>query len=389
VGRLGRATLALASVLLLLYGAAWLTVDRFGASRAIAWLEADTGDIDRFPSRAIRTGPESWDLPPGEPLSLAAVWAIPDPEGFLDETGTVAFLIVQDGQLRYERYADGSTGDELRTSFSVAKSVVSTLIGLAIADGAISSIDAPITDHLPELLDADPRFARITVRHLVTMSSGLGYVERSHPWSDDAQTYYGTDLRATGLSARIEQEPGQEFLYNNYNPLLEGLILERATGERVADYLARRLWQPMGSEADASWSLDSRASGFEKMESGFNAVPRDYARFGAMIAAGGRVADRQVVPTGWLDVATSARRSRSAVSFYAAHWWTGSPDDGPFPDGHVLAGGNHGQFIYVAPDRDLVIVRLGDRYGTDEWPQLLAAIASHPSTAPAGATPPP
>lgn len=383
---LRRALLAVGLVLLVVYGAAWATVDRYGASRAIVWLEADTGDIDRFPSRTIPAGAQVWELPAGAPLDLAEVWEVPDAEDFLDATGTVAFLIVQDGQLRYERYAAGASGEELRTSFSVAKSIVSTLIGLAIEDGAIASLDEPITDFLPELLEVDPRYARITIRHLVTMSSGLGYVERLHPFSDDAQTYYGTDLRATGLSARIDGEPGQQFHYNNYNLLLEGMILERATGERVADYLARRLWQPMGAEADASFSLDSQASGFEKMESGFNAVARDYARFGRLIAAGGRVEDRQVVPAGWLELATCAERSQSVVDFHAAHWWTGTPDGELFPDGHVLAAGNHGQYVYVAPDLDVVIVRLGDTYGTDAWPQLLSDLAAQLQAAPSELT---
>jgi CubicO group peptidase (beta-lactamase class C family) len=132
----------------------------------------------------------------------------------------------------------------------------------------------------------------------------------------------------------------------------------------------------MGAEADASWSLDSEASGFEKMESGFNAIPRDYARFGRLIANGGRIDDRQVVPAGWIELATSDERSGSAVDVYAAHWWTGTPDGQRFPDGHGLAAGNHGQFIYVAPDRDLVIVRLGDTDANADWPQILASIAA-------------
>lgn len=372
-----RALLSVGLVVVVVYAAAWVTTDRFGASRAIAWLEADTGDIHRFPARPVAAGSEVVELPAGEPLDLGSVWPTgDDPERFLDDTSTVAFLVVQDGRLRHEWYADGSSGHELRTSFSVAKSIVSTLIGLAIDDGSIGSLDDPITDYVPELLDRDPRFARITIRHLVTMSSGLRYRERFHPFSDDAQTYYSTDLRATALSARIDDGPGKTFLYNNYNPLLEGLILERATGERITDYLTRRLWQPMGAEADASWSLDSQTSGFEKMESGFNAIPRDYARFGLLIANEGRVEDRQVVPEGWLDLATSAQRSGGAADFYAAHWWTGTGAGHLFPDGHVLAAGNHGQFIYVAPDRNLVLVRLGDTLGTETWSQILASIAA-------------
>jgi CubicO group peptidase (beta-lactamase class C family) len=376
MSRLARGALTIGLVVAVLYGGAWSTVHRFGASRAIVWLQADTGDIHRFPSRAVPAGGAVLPLPAVEPLDLSAAWpAEGDPERFLDDTGTVAFLVVQDGRLVMERYADGHTGAELRTSFSVAKSLVSTLLGLAIEDGAIGGLDDPITVYLPELLERDPGYARITIRHLVTMSSGLRYRERPHPFSDDAQTYYGTNLRNVGLSARIEKQPGQEFLYNNYNPLLEGLILERATGERVADYLSRRLWKPLGAEADASWSLDSNANGFEKMESGFNAIPRDYARFGLLIANAGRIHDRQVISEAWIDLATSAERSGSTVDYYAAHWWTGIPAGQGFPDGHVLAAGNHGQFIYIAPDDNVVIVRLGDTYGTDDWPRILAALA--------------
>lgn len=371
-----RAVAAVLVVALAGYGFAWATVDRFGTSRAIAWLESDTGDIHRFPAREVPAGEDALELPPGEPLDLATAWGMDDPEAFLDETGTTSFLVVQGGAIRYERYFHGSGDDDLRTSFSVAKSVVSTLIGLAVADGHISSVDDPVTTYVPELLEKDPRFADVTVRHLMTMSGGLCYSEDGMPWSDDAQTYYGTDLRRTALSAEVCGPPDERFLYNNFNPLLEGLVLERATGTTVSDYLARRLWQPMGAEADASWSLDSERSGFEKMESGVNAVARDYARFGLLFAREGRAGERQVVPAEWVAQATSGTAAEGATDSYAFHWWTGPSTQDRFPEGHALAWGNFGQFVYVAPDRDLVIVRLGDDYGVDDWPERLAQLAS-------------
>jgi CubicO group peptidase (beta-lactamase class C family) len=359
-----------------LYAAAWSMTGRSGTARAVAWLEADTDDVHRFPTRAIPAGDVSLPLPTGEPLDLAAVWPErTEPTEVLDATATAAFLVVQDGQLRYEHYGAGTDVAELRTSFSVAKSIASTLVGLAIEDGAIGSLDDPLSRYVPELVDRDPRAAAITLRHLLTMSSGLAYVERSLPWSDDARTYYSTDLRGTALSARVDHQPGTRFLYNNYNLLLEGLVLERATGERVADYAARRLWGPLGAEADASWSLDSERHGFEKMESGFNAVARDYARFGLLFARGGEVDGRQVVPRSWVEEATSSTASGSVSPSYALHWWTGTFEGEVFPEGHTLAAGNHGQFVYVAPDRDLVLVRLGDRYGDVAWPQLLTELA--------------
>jgi len=359
------------------YGGAWATLDRYGASRAIVWLAADTGDLDRFPSRPVPRAGAVLELPPGPELDLGAAWAMDDPDEFLAQTQTAAFLVVHDGEVRYERYLDDNGPDVLRTSFSAAKSVVSTLIGLAIEDGAIVGVEESITDFVPELLDRDARYADITIRDLLSMSSGLGYVERSTPWSDDTQTYYGTDLRATALSARIDHRPGERFLYNNYNLLLEGLILERATGESVSAYQARRLWGPMGAEADASWSLDSDRSGFEKMESGFNAVARDYARFGLLFASGGRAGDRQVVPAEWVASALSRGEETRPNPGYGLHWWTGFFDGDPLPDGHAMAAGNHGQFVYVAPDLDVVVVRLGDAYGTDDWPDRFVEIVEH------------
>jgi CubicO group peptidase (beta-lactamase class C family) len=375
-----RLLVSLVVLLALTYGAAWLTTDRFGVSRALVWREADTADIDRFPDRAVTAGSNVMELPEGEPLDLSSIWPVSEPESFLEDTGTTAFLVVQDGAIRYEGYFNAARPDDLRTSFCVAKSVTSTLIGLAIADGVIGSVDDPITGYIPELLQPDHRFADITIRHLLTMSSGLGYVERSTPWSDDTQTYYGTDLRRTALSAKVQEAPGQTFLYNNYNPLLEGLILERATGQSVSDYLSERLWQPMGAEADASWSLDSDRSGFEKMESGLNAVARDYARFGLLFVNGGRVGDRQVVPRGWVELATSRGEETRPHPGYGLHWWTGDFAGTALPDAHAMAAGNLGQLVYVAPDAAVVVVRLGDDYGIDDWPARFAQIVEHVRT---------
>lgn len=170
-------------------------------------------------------------------------------------------------------------------SFSVAKSFVSTLVGIAIDEGLIGSVEDPVTDYLPELAVRDPRFERITLRDLLTMSSGIRFWETDlpWPWTDDTCTLYGVDLRDVALNGtRIERPPGQEWHYNNYHPLLLGMVLERATGMSVSDYMATRLWQPMGAEADATWNLDSDRSGFEKMESGLNAMPVDFARFGLL-----------------------------------------------------------------------------------------------------------
>ncbi|HKH36250.1 MAG TPA: serine hydrolase, partial [Rubrobacter sp.] len=207
-------------------------------------------------------------------------------EDYLDASGTTAFLVVHDDKLLYERYFDGYDERSMQTSFSMAKSFASALVGIAIDEGYIKSVDEPITTYIPELLKKDRRFKAITIRNLLTMSSGIKYEEGGFlPWSEEAEdtkTYYSTNLRKLALNCRIEGKPDEYFEYNNYNPLLVGLILERATGMHVARYMQEKLWKPMGMEADGSWSLDSTQDGFEKMESGVNARARDFARFGML-----------------------------------------------------------------------------------------------------------
>jgi CubicO group peptidase (beta-lactamase class C family) len=238
---------ALAVVLGGVYVWALASLGTSTVARTLVWMQSDTGDMDRFPARVVAGSAGPATIPPG-PTPEALTTARVDGrslEDFLAETDTIAFLVVHGDHLVDERYYDGAGRDTVVTSFSSAKSFVSTLVGLAIEDGYIESVDDPITAYLPALGEREGRFADITIRHLLTMSSGIRYVERSLPWSDDAITYYAPDLRAAALDVVIERAPGEEFLYNNYNLLLEGLILERATGRSVASYLESRLWQPL------------------------------------------------------------------------------------------------------------------------------------------------
>ena len=195
------------------------------------------------------------------------------------------------------------------------------------------------------------------------MSSGIKYEEGGDlPWSeeaDDTKTYYSTDLRRLALNCRIEGEPGQYFEYNNYNPLLVGLILERATGMPVARYLQQTMWKPMGMEAEGSWSLDSTSRGFEKMESGVNARARDFARFGILFAKEGRWESEQLISEGWIEESTRPDATTDPTLEYQYFWWVDTPEG----RNHFSARGNYGQYIYVAPEKDLVIVRLGKEEG--------------------------
>jgi CubicO group peptidase (beta-lactamase class C family) len=352
----------------LVFGVSYLLTPYSGLARAIVWMEADVEDYRRFPARPI--------VAPGEPFRFGR--ASPPPElgvvrvgsgqrdldGFLGSTGTTAFIVIQDDAVVYERYFNGDGRSSIQTSFSVAKSYLSALVGIAIDEGFLR-LDDPITEHIPELLDRDRRFARITVEDLISMASGLRYVENSLPWGDDAQTYYSANLRELAMEDTEIVEPPGRWHYNNYNPLLVGMALERTTGMPVARYLEEKLWAPMGAEFDASWSIDSEDHGFEKMESGINARAIDFARLGVLYLHGGEWGGRQIVPAEWVETSTGPQ----AAPHYGYWWWVER-------DGAFLARGNHGQLVYVDPSRDVVIARFGTTDGDVEWPAVLAGVAS-------------
>jgi CubicO group peptidase (beta-lactamase class C family) len=367
--------------------AGYLLAPNFYLTRTIFWRESDYKDLERFPARTIHNeSPTSRlaTLPADNPYA-SQIEAIGRDvnngslEGYLQESGTTAFLVIHDNELVYERYFNGYDDTSIQTSFSMAKSFASALVGIAIEEGHIESVDEPITNYIPELLEKDGRFKSITIRHLLTMSSGIKYEEGGDlPWSDEAddtKTYYATDLRALALDCRIEGEPGEYFEYNNYNPLLVGLILERATGMPVARYMEEKLWKPLGMEADGSWSLDSKKSGFEKMESGVNARARDFARFGLLFAEEGDWEGRQVISQGWVEESTRPDATTDPSLNYQYFWWVDTPD----AKKHFSARGNYGQYIYVAPEKDLVIVRLGKEEGErgyGYWTTLFEELAT-------------
>ena len=356
---------------------AWLSVESSTTARAMAWMDADVGDQDRFPARLIPAGDEMSPLPEAAEIDLgpSETGVDGDFDRFLGANDTLAFAVVHRDRLVYERYFGGAGLDTTQTSFSVAKSILSAVIGIAIDEGAIGSVDDPVTEYVPELLERDRRFERITIRDLLAMASGIRYDEPEVPMplGDDVTTYYGVDLRWAALEdTEILRPAGEEFLYNNFNPLLLGLVLERATGTSVSDYVATRLWQPLGAQADASWSLDSEDSGFEKLESGFNATLRDYARFGLLYLHGGEWNEARIVPEDWVEASTAADTSTDPAPHYQYFWWVDVERPGRF-----YGLGNLGQYVYVAPDADAVIVRNGADWGVenDRWLEVFRSIA--------------
>jgi CubicO group peptidase (beta-lactamase class C family) len=363
-----RVFLGLLLVAGLLYGAAFLLTPYSGLARAIVWIEADVDDYRRFPARTIQSPAEASRFRRAEvpaALRFVRVGGIRrDLETLLRSAGTTAFIVTRGDAVVYEGYFNGAVRSSIQTSFSVAKSYLSTLVGIAAEEGLLG-LDDPITKHLPELLDRDPRFRRIAVEDLISMASGLRYEESGAPWGDDAQTYYGANLRELALEdTEIIEPPGVRWHYNNYNPLLLGMILERTTDMSVAEYLERTLWKPLGPEYVATWSLDSERSGFEKMESGLNARAIDFVKLGVLFLDRGQWRARQVVPRSWVETSTAPH----AAPYYGYWWWVE-------PNGAFMARGNYGQFVYVDRARGVVIARFGSTDGGVDWPAVLEDVA--------------
>jgi CubicO group peptidase (beta-lactamase class C family) len=344
-------------------------------ARGIMWGDTDVDDWQRFPPRVVHASPEPVIFEAANPVWLDDLKIDEKPlVAYLEETHTTAFIILHGDELLYEGYFNGSSREATQTSVSVAKSFASTLVAIAIEEGYIASLDDPVTTYIPELLEQDTRFGNITLRHLLTMSSGIGYHRNSNPLHDGTKTYYAPDLRALALESRIEEPPGTRFLYNDYNPLLIGMVLERATNMSVSEYLETRLWQPMGAEADGSWSLDSDRSGFEKMNTGVNGRAIDFAKLGWLFLHGGKAGDRQVVPQAWVEQvarATDAIYTARAdhAYYYQNYWWLDVENDAYYAEGNLC------QFIYVYPAADLVLVRHGRDCGGTYWTGLLGEIA--------------
>ncbi len=312
-------------------------------------------------------------------------------EHFLQRTNTTSLLVLRDGHLLYEGYFNGHQRDTVQGSFSMAKSVTSLLIGAAIADGKLPPIDTPAETLLPDMPGLHG--SGITLRNLLDMTSGFGmdnarpFGPFSAPWTDYKLMYFAPDLRRVALAARPRYKPGTHFLYDDRNPMLLGIVLERATHEHVATYLEQRIWQPMGAEYPASWSLDSTASGFEKMESGINARPIDFLKLGALVLRDGVTqTGARLLPASWIAQATAPTPHVAGFpygddEFYGLLWWGFTRTAGP-PD--VFADGIFGQVLYVSRATGIVALRTGDGEAGVDWPRVLRALTDALSTQPAG-----
>ena len=318
--------------------------------------------MDRLPFLArasiVEPAAEPLSLPQGNPL------VVPGLEDYMARQRTAGLVIVQDGKLRLERYGLGFDGQGRWTSFSVAKSFTSTLVGAAVQDGAIRSLDDKVSQYIPGLKGS--AYDDVSVRQLLTMSSGVRWNEDyEDPRSDVAE--FNRAKPEEGLDATVSymrklpraHPPGEVWHYNTGETNLIGVLVSSATGKTLSAYLQEKVWQPAGMEGQATWLLGK--SGHEIGGCCLQAATRDYARFGLFVLTGGKARDgRRMVPDDWFSQATTRQKDIGRPGRgYGFQWWT-------YNDGTFAAQGIFGQGIFIDPKRKLVIASNAD------WPRASA-----------------
>jgi CubicO group peptidase (beta-lactamase class C family) len=315
--------------------------------------------MDRIPflvkSRVISADKDVYPLPKGAPLDVGI-----DVDAYMKDQRTAGLVIIQDGKIRLEKYGLDFSGDGRWTSFSVAKSFTSTLVGAAIKDGYIKSINDKVSDYIPDLKGSV--YDDVTIRQLLTMTSGVKWNEDyADPQSDVAlfsahKAEPGVDVTVSYMrKLKREVPPGTKWVYKTGETNLIGVLVTSATKKNLSDYLAEKVWRPFGMEQNASWLLGSTSH--EISGCCMQASTRDFARFGLFMLAGGRAAGKSVLPDGWIAAATTKQADIGDAEFgYGYQWWTRN-------DGSYAARGIFGQGIFIDPKRKLIVA------SNSNWPQ--------------------
>jgi len=306
---------------------------------------------------------------------------------FLESSDTIAFLVLKDGTMRYEKYFQGHTQNSISQAFSASKSITSILIGSAIDDGYIKSVDQVITDFVPELAAAG--FDQVPIKDLLYMRSGMAYVENDIPFGIHVKFNYTSHLENAILDLEMRKEYTKEFIYKTGDNALLGLILDRALGDKtITEYTRERLWTPLGMENDGVWTLDHEGDGLEKTWCCLAASARDFAKLGQLYLNRGLWNGQQIISEDWVEQSTTFGAFDSStwpqrfvdmgLEGYGYQWWLISEETGKF-----FAWGKDGQFIYVNPTSDVVIVRLGwsmgnpgpGPLGAEDWVSIFTYLA--------------
>ncbi len=271
---------------------------------------------------------------------------------------TVAFLVVKNDSILHEEYWEGYNDHSLVNSFSMAKSINSILIGCALKDGLIKSLDEPVGNYLDEFKQGEK--SKITIKHLLTMSSGIDFKEEYvSPLAWPAEAYYGPDVNSLTLKANVITEPGKTWIYKGGDSQLLGMILKKATNKNAADYASEKLWKPIGADDKAFWSLDEK--GMEKVSCCFYTNARDFARVAKLYMQFGNWNGKQIVDSSYvtesISLANLKDKDGKQNDKYGYQWWLMNYKSHPI----FYMRGIRGQYVFAIPDLKMIVVRLGHK----------------------------
>ncbi len=315
--------------------------------------------MDRIPVLAnaniIEAGDDVYPMPKGAPLDVGI-----DVDAYMEQQRTAGLVIIHDGKIRLEKYGLGFNGDGKWTSFSVAKSFSSTLVGAAIKDGYIKSIDDKVSTYIPDLKGS--AYDEVSIQQLLTMTSGVKWNEDYGDKKSDVALFNahkpepGIDVTVSYMRKLPREAPaGTKWVYKTGETNLIGVLVSSATKKTLSAYLSEKIWAPFGMEQDGSWLLGS--TGHEISGCCIQASTRDYARMGLFMLGGGVAGGKAVLPDGWIAAATTKQADIGEVeNGYGYQWWTVN-------DGSYAAQGIFGQGIFIDPKRKLIIA------SNSNWPQ--------------------
>ncbi|MFB4158328.1 serine hydrolase domain-containing protein [Geomicrobium sp. JSM 1781026] len=276
---------------------------------------------------------------------------------FLNKTTTTGFIVIKDNQILLEEYLHGSDEHTRFTSWSVAKSMVSALIGIAVDEGKIQSIQDPVDQYVPEL--ANSAYRNVPIEHVLLMASGVRFNEDySHPLSDIRKLFYSTLVFNQSIDNYVQslssnRLSGTMYRYASVDTQVLGMVLREATGVQPSEYFSQKIWKKIDAERDGYWNTDRK--GNDLSFCGFSATLRDYARFGQLYLQQGKWNEEQIIPADWVSASTqigdTSLRKQPSLG-YQYQWWIPHQENKDY-----LAMGVWGQFIYVHPEKQTVIVK--------------------------------
>ena len=266
---------------------------------------------------------------------------------------TKSFLVIKNDSILFEKYYDGYDQTSLSNSFSVAKSIVTSMMGKAIMEGKIKGLDQPVSDYFEEYNEG--LASELTIGDLARMSSGMKWSEKYYSVINiTSESYFTKDLRSVILRQKIIDKPGQGFRYSSGDTQLLGMVIEKATGVSLSEYLSEKFWKPMGAENNALWQIDSENYGMEKAYCCIAATARDFARFGKLYINKGKWNDEVILDSSFVEL--SIQPSFKDSPYYGYGWWLYDYEGKKV----FTMNGHRGQFVISFPEENIIIVRQGD-----------------------------